>query len=291
MGITPENPGQSATPSYGGTLVQLGELEGAQILPRQVAVWCPPGYAEQPERRFPVLYMHDGQNIFDPAGAFGGQSWEVHAAMARLIERGTVPATIVVGVWNSAQRWRDYMPARPYHAIVTPEQRQEFVTQAGGEPLSDLYLRFLVESVKPRIDAAFRTKPERDNTTVMGSSMGGLISLYALEEYPAVFGAAGCVSTHWPIGGAPLVAAMGAALPPAGVHRLYFDYGTAGLDAAYEPLQLQMNGLLRAAGYVEGIDLLTRKFDGADHNEAAWRARVELPLSFLLQRAPDGSVP
>ncbi|HYF63383.1 MAG TPA: alpha/beta hydrolase-fold protein, partial [Herpetosiphonaceae bacterium] len=123
------------------------------------------------------------------------------------------------------------------------------------------------------------------HTFVMGSSMGGLISLYALCQHPQVFGAAACVSTHWPIGGAPLVAAMAAALPPPGDHRLYFDYGTATLDAGYEPFQRQMDGLLAAAGYRQGRDCLTHKFPGAEHSERAWSERAAIPLAFLLAPA------
>lgn len=266
-----------------GTFQTLGELEGEGILPRRVDVWCPPGYDERPEQRFPVLYMHDGQNIFARGSAFGGQSWEVHAAITRLMRRGESDGVIVVGLWNTSQRWRDYMPERPFHTLATHEQRRSFERHAGGPPRSDAYLRLLVHTVKPLVDTRFRTLPGREQTTVMGSSMGGLISLYALAEYPALFGAAGCLSTHWTIGGSVLVTAMGAALPPAGAHRLYFDYGTLGLDADYEPFQLQMNGHLRRAGYIEGQDLLVAKIDGGEHNEAAWRARVEIPLRFLLR--------
>jgi predicted alpha/beta superfamily hydrolase len=115
----------------------------------------------------------------------------------------------------------------------------------------------------------------------MGSSMGGLISLYAISQYPQVFFGAGCVSTHWSAGLEVLVDELAKMLPDPGTHRLYFDYGTTGVDAPYEPYQLQMDKYLRAAGYTES-NWLTRKFEGADHNEAAWRARVKIPLEFLL---------
>ncbi len=118
----------------------------------------------------------------------------------------------------------------------------------------------------------------------MGSSMGGLISLYALEQYPAVFGGAGCVSTHWPAGRNGLVHAMGSALPRAGSHRLYFDYGTAALDSSYEPYQQRMDEYVQAAGYRQGHDWVTLRFPGADHSETAWRERVHLPLQFLFDR-------
>jgi predicted alpha/beta superfamily hydrolase len=125
--------------------------------------------------------------------------------------------------------------------------------------------------------------PERDNTLIMGSSMGGLASLYVLCEFPETFGRAGCLSTHWPIGGEALIAYLRQALPRPGAHRLYFDYGTETVDAAYEPHQRQVDAVLRAAGYREGVDWLTLKFAGAEHSERAWSARVHIPLQFLLE--------
>lgn len=119
--------------------------------------------------------------------------------------------------------------------------------------------------------------------------LGGLISLYALTTYPEVFGAAGCLSTHWTEGGNGLVDFFGAQLPLPGLHRLYFDFGTKGPDAGYEHYQQRMDAHLSVAGYCRGQDWLTLKFDGADHNEAAWRAHLAIPLRFLLtgQSPPD----
>ena len=97
-----------------------------------------------------------------------------------------------------------------------------------------------------------------------------------------MFGGAGCVSTHWPAGENMLVDYMGSHLPQPGAHKLYFDYGTATLDELYEPFQQRMDAHLQAAGYTQGKDWITRKFEGAEHNEAAWRVRVEIPLRFLL---------
>lgn len=119
----------------------------------------------------------------------------------------------------------------------------------------------------------------------MGASMGGLISLYALVEYPQIFGNAGCVSTHWPIGASSLVAWLGKRLPKAGKHRIYFDFGTEDLDAEYEPYQIEMDGFMQAAGYIQGDNWLTQKFVGAGHSELAWRERAELPLAFYWERA------
>ncbi len=132
------------------------------------------------------------------------------------------------------------------------------------------------------IDARYRSLPDQPNTFVMGSSMGGLISLYAIEQYPEVYFGAGCLSTHWIAGENLLVDYLGARLPAPADHRLYFDFGTITLDEAYEPFQIRMDGWLERAGYARGRNWTTLKFEGAAHTEAAWRARVDLPLRFLL---------
>ena len=147
---------------------------------------------------------------------------------------------------------------------------------------SDAYLAYLTRQLKPAIDARYRTLPGRDDTFVMGSSMGGLISAYAIAEYPEVFGGAACVSTHWPAGDGAAIDWLAANLPDPATHQIYFDYGTATLDALYPPLQARMDAAMRTAGWVEGENWVTRRFEGAEHNEAAWAARADIPLTFLL---------
>lgn len=112
--------------------------------------------------------------------------------------------------------------------------------------------------------------------------MGGLISLYAVVQYPEVFGGVGAVSTHFPACGGCVIDWFGAHLPDPDTHRLYFDHGTATLDAKYPRYQARMDALLRVGGYREEENWITRRFEGAEHNEAAWRARLEIPLRFLL---------
>lgn len=250
------------------------------IAPRLVDVWTPPDLPQG--ARLPVIYMHDGQNLFEPGYSGSGEPWDIPAAMLRVMRERDLPGAIVVGVWCSEQRWRDYAPQAPMLALRGTPEWEAAIRRAGGTPQSDAYLRYLVGQLKPAIDARHPTLPGREHTFIMGSSMGGLISLYAVEQYPEVFGGAACVSTHWPAGGNGLVDAMGAALPPAGRHRLYFDYGTKTLDAGYEPFQLRMDAHLRAAGYTEGHDWITRKFPGAEHSERSWRERAHIPLAFLL---------
>lgn len=264
-----------------GDLSRYENFPAQHIAARHVDVWCPPGY-DSGTTRYPVIYLHDGQNLFDPAGSFLGIDWGIDEALGRLMAAGVTAGAIAVGVWHSPQRRLDYMPQRP---LMTEQARpllDQFTQEQGDAPQSDAYLRFMVEELKPFVDATYRTLPDRAHTSVMGSSLGGLISLYAVTEYPAVFGGAGCVSTHWPIGGSWLVDYFGGALPRPGGHRFYFDFGTETFDAAYEPYQLQMDALMQVAGYRRGVDWVTQKFAGAEHSERAWRARVDVPLKFLL---------
>lgn len=273
----------SSLPIDPGTLHRYDSFPAHSIPPRPVDVWLPPNY--RPAHRYPVLYMHDGQNLFFPGHSYGGVPWDVHRAAARLIEAGTLAGVIIVGVWNAgANRWGEYLPQKP----ATPAGRAfmaRFPDRVPGALSADAYLHFLVDELKPVIDARYATLPDQPHTHIMGSSMGGLISLYALTEYPHVFGGAGCVSTHWVAGEDMLVDYFGEVLPRPGAHKLYFDYGTETADAAYEPWQLRMDEHLRRAGYTPDQDWVTRKFPGAEHSERAWRERVHIPLSFLLGRS------
>ncbi|HMO59308.1 MAG TPA: alpha/beta hydrolase-fold protein [Roseiflexaceae bacterium] len=267
----------------GGTIWRHADVASAFLPPRHVDIWFPPGYSEDRTRRYPVLYMHDGQNLFDPTLAFAGVDWGVAEAMIGLMDEG-YPGALIVGVWNTPWRGREYMPALRAASAAGVQLHRHVVHEIGGPPESDSYLWFLAHELKPLIDSSYRTRRGPHDTFLMGSSMGGLISLYGLTEYPDVFGGAASLSTPWLVGGDLRVDSMAAILPGAGTHRLYFDYGTEGVDAPYEPFQRRMDTHLQAAGYRAGYDWLTLRFAGADHNEAAWRARVHRPLAHLLSR-------
>jgi len=266
-----------------GTLDRHVAVASSFVEPRNVGVWLPPEYDPSPGRRYATIYAHDGQNLFEPPNAFGGVDWGLDATLSCLIRQGQVRQTIVVGIWNTAERWREYMPQKPLEGPTRSADRDRFAEQNGGQPLSDGYLRFIVEELKPWIDANYPTLPGRESTYLIGSSMGGLISLYALCEYPHRFGAAACLSTHWPAGEGLMIDYLRHALPAPGVHRIYFDYGTETLDAGYEVWQRQADQIMRTAGYRTGVDWITSKFVGAEHSERAWRDRLHLPLRFLLQ--------
>ncbi len=265
-----------------GTLVRHADFPSRLVTPRHVDVWLPPGYDAESGPSMPVIYAHDGQNLFSPETAYGGVDWGIDETLVRLIDAGEVPPAIVVGIWNTEHRWREYMPQRALDEAA-PDVRRRFVEAHGGPPFSDTYLRFVVTELKPFVDRSYRTLPEPLSTFIMGSSMGGLISLYALGEYPEIFSAAACVSTHWPAGDGCVVDYVRGRLPAPGAHRIYFDYGTQTLDALYEPYQQQVDAIVAAAGYEEGKDWVTRAFPGAEHSERSWRERAGVPLRFLLE--------
>lgn len=267
---------------HSGVIDRHPNFPSNYVLPRHVDVWLPASYSSKGTQGFPVLYMHDGQNLFDPAYAYGGVDWGIDEAISALSAHGTIPEMIVVGIWNTNLRWCEYMPQEPWAALGGERMHQNLAERCDSAVcISDNYLQFLVNELKPFIDHTYQTLPDFEHTSIMGSSMGGLISLYALCKYPQVFSKAGCVSTHWPAGEDYLVDYFGHQLPRPGRHKLYFDYGDQTLDALYEPFQLRMNGWLEKNGFQRNHDCLVRKFIGGEHSESSWRARLEIPLDFL----------
>lgn len=273
----------SAKVAIVGALERFEKFPSQFIEPRTIDVWLPPDYDANTSQRYAVLYMHDGQNLFDPAQSFIGVDWGIDETMTRLIAERSIQPAIVVGVWNSPKRRAEYMPEKAF-AMLPETEKNKFIAQHGSAPFSDRYLKFLVSELKPFIDSAFRTLPERETTFIMGSSMGGLISLYAICEYPNVFGGAGCISTHFPIGNGIMIDYMKTGLPDPATHKIYFDFGTETLDKDYEPYQQKADAVMREKGFTEK-NWVTRKFVGDEHSERAWRKRVHLPLHFLLSRA------
>ena len=274
-----------------GRIDRLADFASRHVDARNVDVWLPDGYeaSKAAGKRFNVIYMHDGQMLFDAATTWNHQAWAVDATLTRLMQEGRVPPTMVVGISSiAALRHAEYYPEK-FLAHVAEPLRGRFIAEAlNGRPQADAYLRFLVEELKPEIDRRFPTLPDAAHTTVMGSSMGGMISIYAMNEYPGVFGAAGGLSTHWPGLRVPNAALPLAAFEylrdhladPAG-HRLYMDRGTTTLDALYAPYQPFVDELVRERGYT-AANSLSRVFDGEGHDEAAWARRLEIPLTFLL---------
>lgn len=281
-----------------GRIERLENFASRHVAARHVDVWLPADYdpARHPSRRYQVLYMQDGQNLFDVRIGWAQQSWRADIAVDRLVKAGRIADTIIVGIWNSgAQRYAEYYPEKIL-AFAPEAVRREYVEQASnGRAQSDAYLRFLVGELKPAIDRRYATRPGAEFTFVMGSSMGGLISIYALCEYPQVFGGAAGLSTHW-VGrptawgrervrnaALPLAAMtyLSQKLPPAGSHRIYSDHGDDWLDSLYAPAHRIFGEVLRDRGYT-AVDAMTQVFDGTGHNEPDWAARLEIPLVFLM---------
>jgi enterochelin esterase-like enzyme len=210
------------------------------------------------------------------------KSWAVHRALAKLIAEGKVRPAILVAVWNTDNRLGEYMPQAavpPLGARGDPGSDDLFkkLPVERAKIAGDAYLKFLVEELKPQIDKQYRTLRGPRDTMLMGSSMGGLISAYALVRYPKIFGAAACLSTAWPIGDGFTERWFEAHLPGPSA-RLYFDYGTATNDGTIAPFQARID----AAAGNRGGRWVSRAFPGAEHSERAWAARVDIPLTFLL---------
>lgn len=285
-----------------GTIERLAHFSSAHVPSRHIDIWLPPGYGSNPNQRYAVLYMHDGQMLFDASSSWNKQEWRVDEVASALIASGATRPFIVVGIFNGgARRHSEYFPQQPFISLPEAVQHQLYQLQRDSQqPLfaeaiySDRYLRFLVEELKPYIDSRYQVLPDRENTFVMGSSMGGLISLYAISEYPDIFGGAACLSTHWPgvfqQDNNPVPAAffdyMRQKLPEPASHKLYFDYGTATLDAWYPPLQAQADAILASKGYTTA-NWQTLRFEDAEHSENAWAERLHLPLTFLLGQSQD----
>ena len=278
-----------------GRIESVTTLKFEHIAPRPVRIWLPADYPMSAP--YAVLYMHDGQMLFDADITWNHQEWGVDEVAGKLQREQILRPFIVVAIDNAGTgRIGEYFPQRAFNALA-PEQRSALLaaySKAVGQPVaaitSDAYLDFLVHELKPYVDTHYAVSPARADTLLMGSSMGALISLYALGEYPQVFGGAACLSTHWPgqLGETPdnpvpaaLLRYVETRLPRADGHRLYFDHGDKTLDASYADRQRKADALLRAKGYTDA-DFMTRVFPGAEHSETAWRARLDVPLRFLL---------
>ena len=280
-----------------GSIERHANFRSSYVSRRHVDVWLPDNY--RPDGEYAVLYMNDGQMLFDAAITWNKQAWGVAEVVGELISAGKIKDCIVVGIWNTSNsRHSDYFPKKPFENL-SDVYREYLLKQAKREDgtrffvtdiKSDNYLKFITEELKPFIDQTYPTLSDSGNTFIAGSSMGGLISIYAVCEYPEVFGGAACLSTHWvgistdennPIPDA-FIEYLHQNLPDPATHRLYFDYGTETLDALYEPYQLRVDQIMINKGY-NPANWQTRKFEGAEHSEEAWRKRFHIPVVFLLR--------
>jgi predicted alpha/beta superfamily hydrolase len=243
---------------------------------RRIWVYLPPSYGSDPERRFPVLYLQDGQNVFDGATAFlAGREWEADETAERLIDDGRIEPLIIVAVDNGGERRIDeYTPA--------PDARDH----GGG---ADLYGRMLTEELKPWVDQTYRTRPDREDTGIGGSSLGALVSLWVGLSHPEIFGkiAALSPSVWWDDG---YILRFVTALPEKPDTRIWVDIGTKEGGRSLADARRLRDALL-ARGWREGRDLRYVEAAGARHGESAWAKRFPEVLEFLYPPRPPESAP
>ena len=254
-------------PGVVGTLQVLGPIPSESLGgSRPVYVWLPSSYESQPDRRYPVIYMQDGQNLFTDALAFG-QEWQVDEHLERLGALGL--ETIVVGIPNGeAARLDEYSP---------------FTDAEGRGGRGDAYVRFVVEDVMPAVARHYRVLGTRETTGILGSSMGALISLYAFFRHPDRFGFVGAMSPSiWFADAAILQCARDATLDGG---RIYLDIGTEEGETHVAHVH-ELHRILLEKGYRQGESLFYVEEDHAQHTEAAWAHRLRTALYFLLPPAP-----
>jgi predicted alpha/beta superfamily hydrolase len=277
-----------------GRIERLEKFASRHVAARHIDVWLPADFSKA--KRYQVLYMHDGQNLFDGNLNWTKKAWRADMAVERLVKAGHIADTIIVGIWNDGvERYAEYFPEKVL-AFAPEAARREYVDEASnGRAKADAYLRFIVEELKPAIDKKYPTHPGRESTFIVGSSMGGMISIYAICEYPQVFGGAAGLSTHW-VGKPtawgrervrnavlPLAAMnyLSQKLPDPATHRLYSDRGDDWLDSLYAPAHRLLVEVLRDRGYA-AAGAMTAVFDGTGHSEGDWSERLDVPLRFIM---------
>lgn len=280
-----------------GKIDRIENFPSKYVSARNIDIWLPAGYTDS--TRYAVLYMHDGQMLYDPAQSWNKQAWDIDDIASDLLLKNKIRKFIVVGIWNGGEtRHQDYFPRKPFDQLTKTEKdsivkqlQRAGRTKENFQPKSDNYLQFLVKELKPYIDKNYHVYKTRENTFIAGSSMGGLISLYALCEYPEIFGGAACLSTHWIGTFTPdnnpfphsFINYLNKKLPNPKNHKIYFDCGDQTLDAFYPPIQMKADSLMKNKGYTEN-NWVTRYFPGEDHSEKSWNKRLHIPLQFLFNR-------
>ena len=289
---------QDTIPIFGkGKIERIENFKSQFVASRNIDIWLPEGYSDS--IKYSVLYMHDGQMLYDPEKSWNNQAWDIDDIASKLFANNQIRKFIVVGIWNNGQiRHSDYFPQKPFKLLsqiekdtVTAQLQRAGRTKENFNPQSDNYLKFIIKELKPYIDKKYSVYTNQINTFIAGSSMGGLISIYALCEYPRIFGGAACLSTHWvgtftldnnPVPNA-FINYLSKKLPNPKNHKIYFDCGDKTLDALYPEIQEKVDSLMIAKGYTN-INWVTKYYPGADHSEKSWNKRLNIPLEFLFEK-------
>ena len=237
-------------------------MKGAGISDRDVTVWLPPGYEKKTKKRYPVIFMHDGQNLFDAAKTSFGVEWGVDETVDKLIKSKVIPEVIVVGINNTADRSKEYAP---------------------GEK-GDAYMDFMVNKLKPFIDKIYRTMPDAKHTVVGGSSSGGLISFMLAWQFPTVFSKAICMSPALKIQDLDYVKVVNQHSKSKKDIFLYLDNGGVGLEAELRPGIDEMITVLKTKGFQEGHDFVFIVDPTASHFESDWAKRLPEALRLVFSK-------
>ena len=269
-------------------VLSFGHHRTLELDARTVEVWAPD---DDVSTARPLLLAHDGQNVFLPGRSFGGVAWDLADALASLRDDVTLP--YVIAPWNREDfgRASDYAPQSVIERSPTVQRglRDYFswtTALAGGAMpkwQGDEYVRWCADRLIPWVVAELGWNVDAARVAVMGSSMGGLASAYALARRPDVYSTALCLSTHWTPGGHEGTRLLVEMLPTASAGaRVWFDHGTENLDATYGQFQVTADEVMRELGYAPGRQWQTRVYHGADHNEASWAQRLPEILRWWL---------
>ncbi len=256
---------------YSGRLTRDGLHSNLLAGRRELLVWLPPSYASEPDRHFPVIVLHDGANIFDPATSFTGVDWAADEWVTALHAEGVMPEALVVAVVHPDGYNEENVSFRDVD--LSPE--------LGGVG----YAEFLVSELLPYLDARYRTLSQPAARILAGASLGGLLTFYVSLHHPTVFGKFACLSTSFedvsqslPQHAGQLIALESLTSLPSGV-RMFFDYGDIGLDECYEVYHAELASLLRTKGWTH--EFTVQQVPGGSHSELSWRARFGTALRFL----------
>lgn len=243
-------------------LIYHRDMEYPGLKSRDIAVYLPHDYSSEIRIRYPVLYMHDGQNLFDPATSFLGVDWQIDETVDSLIRNNEIQPIIIVGIYNTTDRKREYSHTN----------------------LGKKYMEFIIRKLKPFIDQKYRTLPDRENTAVGGSSMGGLISFMLVWEYSNIFSKAICMSPAFKIDTIDYVSIASQSQGIKKNIKIYIDNGGIDIDKRLQPGIDEMMELLRKKSFEPGEDFWWYKDKNAPHNEVAWAARFWRPLKYFYKK-------
>lgn len=286
--------------TFGGEIYRIDDFPSVYVVNRTVDIWVPENYSS--DKKYSVIYMHDGGSLFGKKSdkSSWGSKWKADEVATKLINENKVKQFIIIGIYNTGKtRWNEYFPQKSINYLDKNYKDSLFFQiknqHKHANLIADNYLKFIVEELKPYIDNKFSVYKNAENTYIAGSSMGGLISMYAIFEYPNVFSRAACISTHWLGVGVnkdgvydkrvplSIFDYMKDNIPNPKNHRLWFDYGDAvgDLDSYYVEYAVNVDSIFNNSGY-GSKNFRNILFNGEKHSGKSWNKRLDQVFEFLL---------